>query len=127
MTTWQHGRDARNARIEADAKLAKGKIVEATDASSSRVRLLSGIDGSPVLDTKAGLDKLTAQISQTVLWANCLEASVASGATAFLELGPGTALSEMIANTYHGVATRSRDDFKTLDGARNLLELHAAR
>ena len=33
-TTWQHGREARNARIEAGAKLAKGKIVEARDATS---------------------------------------------------------------------------------------------
>ena len=32
--TWQHGREARNARIEAGAKLAKGKIVEARDVSS---------------------------------------------------------------------------------------------
>lgn len=39
MTTWQHGRDARNARIEAGAKLAKGKIVEAHDAT----RLLEAI------------------------------------------------------------------------------------
>jgi malonate decarboxylase alpha subunit len=39
MTTWQHGREARNARIEAGAKLAKGKIVEAHDAT----RLLEAI------------------------------------------------------------------------------------
>ena len=35
MTTWQHGREARDARIEAGAKLAKGKIVEARDATSA--------------------------------------------------------------------------------------------
>lgn len=34
MTTWQHGREARNARIEAGAKLATGKIVEVHDATS---------------------------------------------------------------------------------------------
>ena len=34
MTTWQHGREARDARIEAGAKLAKGKIVEARDATA---------------------------------------------------------------------------------------------
>ncbi|HEY9212545.1 MAG TPA: malonate decarboxylase subunit alpha [Ancylobacter sp.] len=34
MTTWQHGREARDARIEAGAKLATGKIVEAHDATS---------------------------------------------------------------------------------------------
>jgi malonate decarboxylase alpha subunit len=33
-TSWQHRREARNARIEAGAKLARGKIVEARDATS---------------------------------------------------------------------------------------------
>ena len=39
MTNWVHGREARGARIEAGAKLAKGKIVEARDAT----RLLEAI------------------------------------------------------------------------------------
>jgi malonate decarboxylase alpha subunit len=34
MTTWQHDREARNARIKAGEKLAKGKFVEARDATS---------------------------------------------------------------------------------------------
>src|SRR5262245_61819600 len=39
MTTWQHGRQARDARIAAGAKLANGKVVEATDAT----RLLEAV------------------------------------------------------------------------------------
>jgi malonate decarboxylase alpha subunit len=38
-TAWRHGRQARDARIEAGAKLAKGKIVEARDAT----RLLEAV------------------------------------------------------------------------------------
>jgi malonate decarboxylase alpha subunit len=34
MPMWQHGRDARNVRIEAGARLANGKIVEARHATS---------------------------------------------------------------------------------------------
>ena len=34
MTTWRHGREARDARVAAGAKLAKGKIVEARDATA---------------------------------------------------------------------------------------------
>src|SRR5262249_14424706 len=52
-------------------------------------RLLSGIDAAPVIDVKTGLDKLAAQISHTVQWADCLQACVESEATVFLELGPG--------------------------------------
>ena len=33
MTIWRHGRDARDARIAAGAKLAHGKVVEAGDAT----------------------------------------------------------------------------------------------
>ena len=33
MTTWQHGREARDARVKAGEKLAKGKFVEARDAT----------------------------------------------------------------------------------------------
>lgn len=90
-------------------------------------RLLSGVDGSPVIRAEAGLDKLAAQISQTVQWADCLQGCMESGATAFLELGPGPALSEMLAGTYRDVSTRCLEDFKTLQGARAWLAHHAPR
>jgi [acyl-carrier-protein] S-malonyltransferase len=91
------------------------------------VRLLSGIDAAPVIDVKAGLDKLAAQISQTVQWADCLQACIEGEATVFLELGPGAALSDMVAGAYHDVATRSLEDFRTLDGVRAWLAAHVGR
>jgi [acyl-carrier-protein] S-malonyltransferase len=91
------------------------------------MRLLSGIDGAPVLDALTGLDKLAAQISQTVQWAVCLEACVEAGATAFLELGPGPALSEMVNAAYPSLASRCLDDFKSLDGVRAWLAQHSGR
>jgi [acyl-carrier-protein] S-malonyltransferase len=50
-----------------------------------------------------------------------------AGATAFLELGPGRALSQMVAGAYPDVATRSLDEFRTLQGARAWLAGHASR
>jgi [acyl-carrier-protein] S-malonyltransferase len=90
------------------------------------MRVLSGVDGSPVIDAETGLDKLAAQISRTVHWADCLQGCIESGATVFLELGPGPALSEMVAGAYRDVATRSLDDFRTLEGARVWLAHHAS-
>ncbi|RDJ21875.1 acyltransferase domain-containing protein [Bosea caraganae] len=90
-------------------------------------RLLSGIDGAPVLDVASGLDKLAAQISQTVRWAACLQGCIEGGATAFLELGPGPALSEMAAGAYPGTPARSLDDFRTLQGASAWLARYAPR
>ncbi|MFL1876849.1 acyltransferase domain-containing protein, partial [Hansschlegelia beijingensis] len=71
-----------------------------------RVRLLSGIDGAPVLAAEPGLDKLAAQISQTVRWSDCLQACVEAGATAFLELGPGAGLARMAAGAFPDVPAR---------------------
>jgi [acyl-carrier-protein] S-malonyltransferase len=90
-------------------------------------RLLSGIDGAAVINVETGLDKLAAQISETVQWADCLQACMEAGATAFLELGPGRALSQMVAGAYPDVATRSLDEFRTLQGARAWLASHASR
>jgi [acyl-carrier-protein] S-malonyltransferase len=81
-------------------------------------RLLSGIDGAPVIEADTGLDKLAAQISRTVRWADCLQGCVEGGATAFLELGPGSALSEMARGVYRNVTARSLEDFRTVQGAR---------
>jgi [acyl-carrier-protein] S-malonyltransferase len=89
------------------------------------VRLLSGIDGSIVLDIRDGLDKLAAQIAQTVQWQACLDSCVEAGATVFLELGPGRALAEMAAGAHRERAARSLDDFETLQGVRAWLARQA--
>jgi [acyl-carrier-protein] S-malonyltransferase len=84
-------------------------------------RLLSGIDGSSVLNVREGLDKLAAQISHPVQWAACLESCVEAGAVAFLELGPGRALAEMASATYTHLPARSLDDFRSLQGVHTWL------
>jgi len=88
-------------------------------------RLLSGIDAAPVMEIGAGLDKLAAQISHTVHWADCLRACIESGATAMLELGPSRALAEMAAGTWPDIPARSLEDFRTLDGVRDWLRKQA--
>jgi [acyl-carrier-protein] S-malonyltransferase len=85
------------------------------------VRLLSGIDGATVRDIPDAVRKLADQISQPVLWADCLQSCAEGGARAFLELGPGRALSEMAALAHPGIPTRSLDDFRSLQGARDWL------
>jgi hypothetical protein len=84
----------------------------------TRTRTNSGIDGSPVVNISAGLNKLAKQISHTVQWAHCLEGCVEAGASVFFELGPGRALNEMAAGAYPDISARSLEDFRTLQGAR---------
>ena len=81
-------------------------------------RLFSGIDGAVVLNGPVAVDGLASQLSQPVQWAACLDACVEAGTDAFLELGPGRALAEMVTNAYPDVAARSVDEFKSLEGVR---------
>ena len=85
---------------------------------ASGVRLLSGIDGAPVFQASVGLDKLAAQIAQTVDWNACLHACLEAGANAFLELGPGSSLTDMLRHAFPGVRSRSLDEFKSIDGVK---------
>ncbi|MDH2347598.1 acyltransferase domain-containing protein [Bradyrhizobium sp. SSUT77] len=88
------------------------------------VRILSGIDAAPVVSAETGLDKLAAQISHAVQWADCLQACVEAGATGFLELGPGHALSGMAAEIAPRLPARSLDDFRSLQGVRAWIARH---
>lgn len=83
-----------------------------------RIRLISGVDAAAVLNVEAGLDKLAAQISQTIDWAACLETCVEAGVDTFLELGPGRALASMASEAYPHIRARSLEDFRGLEGAR---------
>lgn len=85
------------------------------------MRLLSGIDGQAVFDLREGLRKLAAQLSHTVNWAECLQSCSEAGATAFLELGPGRALSLMAKEAIPRIETRSVEDFRTLEGLKSWL------
>jgi [acyl-carrier-protein] S-malonyltransferase len=86
-----------------------------------QTRLFSGVDGSAVLSPAQGLEKLALQLSHPIQWAACLEACVEAGSRAFLELGPGRALTDMVASTYPHLAARSLDDFHSLHGVRDWL------
>lgn len=90
-------------------------------------RVLSGIDGSPVSSVEVGLDKLAAQISQTVQWTACLQGCIEAGATAFLEFGPGHALSAMAEGAWRDMPARSLEDFRSLQGACAWLARNADR
>lgn len=108
----------------ADASPAFRKALNLVDVNLPPVattRLLSGIDGSSVINADEGLDKLAEQTSRTVRWSDCLQSCVEAGATAFLELGPGSALANMAAGAYGTLPARSVEDFKTVSGVRDWL------
>jgi [acyl-carrier-protein] S-malonyltransferase len=82
----------------------------------SGVRLLSGIDGAAVFDVRAGADKLTRQIQQTVDWAACMQSCRAAGVTKVIELGPGNALARLMHEFMPDGDVHSLSEFRSLPG-----------
>jgi malonyl CoA-acyl carrier protein transacylase len=119
---------AHTARL-ASASLRFHAALERTPAIGKMrtgVRLFSGVDGTAVLDLASGKNKLAEQICRTVDWAACLEGCLEAGASAFLELGPGAALSKMCAHAYPDIPSRHLEDFRTIEGAASWLSYHQA-
>jgi [acyl-carrier-protein] S-malonyltransferase len=79
-------------------------------------RLISGLDGAPVFDAAAGLEKLALQISRTIDWAACLDACREHGATHVLELGPGHALATMARSALPGTRVHALEEFRSVEG-----------
>jgi [acyl-carrier-protein] S-malonyltransferase len=118
-------RVASHTYLMADASpVFRGNLaaVRIQGAPRAGARLFSGIDGTAVFDTLAGLDKLALQISHPVQWASCLASCVEAGARVFFELGPGHALADMAAGSYPGMTARSFGDFRSLQGVRAWLQ-----
>ncbi|WP_232629677.1 acyltransferase domain-containing protein [Methylobacterium sp. Leaf118] len=84
-------------------------------------RLVSGLDGAPVLNPQAGLDKLAGQIAQTIDWAACLQACDEFGARTVLELGPGHALATMARDALPQARVHALEDFRSADGLADWL------
>jgi [acyl-carrier-protein] S-malonyltransferase len=113
-----HTRLLAKASPQFEKRLSEVKVVHSLPRG---VRLFSGVDGQPVFDLVDGLRKLSRQISTTVDWAACLQGCAEAGATSFLELGPGHALSAMAAEVAPGVEAHAVEDFKSLKGLKSWL------
>ena len=92
-----------------------------THVVADGTRLLSGIDGDVVRDPRRGLHKLALQVATTIEWSSCIESCLELGASTFLELGPGAALSRMMERGTSGASARAVEDFRTPDGVRTWL------
>lgn len=96
--------------------------VAALHAVSPRARLLAGVSGIAASDGATALRNLVAQTTETVRWSACMDAITESGATAALELGPGTALARMLSARHPHITCRAVDDFRSLDGIVGWIE-----
>ncbi|MEG0185634.1 MAG: acyltransferase domain-containing protein [Stenotrophomonas sp.] len=100
--------------------------LQAVPPMAPHLPLLAGIDARPVRDSVAVVHTLSAQLAQTIEWAQVMRQAFERGARVFLQLGPGNALARMVAPAYPCCEVRAVEDFQSLDGAaawvRNTLE-----
>ena len=105
------------SRFAKAVPLLRGAIWAAAPVPPRRgITLLDGLEGTAPITLEQHVDALSRQIAETIDWAACLESAKEHGATAFLELGPGRALAEMVASTFPDASARSIEDFTTPGG-----------
>jgi len=86
-----------------------------------RLRLMSTARSSLVTSPSRAIPDLALQIARPIDWEATLIALQERGVRRLLELGPGSALSEMAAQFSADWKARSFDDFETAAGAREWL------
>ncbi len=91
--------------------------LDGSPLQAPRLPLLAGIDARPVRDRAAAVHTLSAQLAQTIEWAQVMRQAFERGARVFLQLGPGNALARMIAPSYPCCEVRAVEEFQSLDGA----------
>ena len=84
--------------------------------------VLSGIGAAPISDKARAVETLSRQLSETILWSDCMDAAAEAGITVALELGPGAALARMLQARHPQIACRSVADFRSLDGIVSWLD-----
>ncbi|PSD17839.1 malonate decarboxylase subunit epsilon [Stenotrophomonas maltophilia] len=91
--------------------------LDASPLQAPRLPLLAGIDARPVRDRATVVHTLSAQLAQTIEWAQVMRQAFERGARVFLQLGPGNALARMVAPSYPCCEVRAVEEFQSVEGA----------
>lgn len=91
--------------------------LDASPLQAPRLPQLAGIDARPVRDRATVVHTLSAQLAQTIEWAQVMRQAFERGARVFLQLGPGNALARMVALSYPCCEVRAVEEFQSLEGA----------
>jgi len=109
-------------------ELAVAPFADALMAAPFRAQVcpvLSGIGAETITGKERAVETLSRQLSETIVWGQCMDAAAEAGITVALELGPGAALARMLQARHPHIACRSVADFRSLDGIVKWLGRHA--
>ena len=97
-------------------------VLTASSLRDAEIPVLAGTTGLPVRTRGEAIAALSVQLARRIEWARCLAAAAEMGCTVFLELGPGGALTRMVAEEVPDASARSVADFRTVDGIARWVE-----
>lgn len=92
--------------------------------SDPHLPVVCGISAEVVRDRRRAMETLPRQLSETVLWRQCMDHCAEAGITIALELGPGSALSRMLSQRHPQIACRSLCEFRSVAGVANWVGRH---
>ena len=97
-------------------------VLDSVDITAARVPVVANVDGAAVTGPDEIRDRLRRQMTAPVRWVDCVHRLVSMGATALVEVGPGSVLSGLARR----IAPQARTaQIATLDSARALEEVPA--
>ncbi|MDE6434320.1 MAG: ACP S-malonyltransferase [Lachnospiraceae bacterium] len=105
----------------ASEKLAEElKDVEIHDIA---IPYVTNVTGDFVKDKSEVKDLLSAQVSSSVKWIQCVEAMLADGVDTFIEIGPGRTLSSFVKKINKDVTIVNVDKYADLDKVKEVFGL----
>ena len=103
-------------RLSAAVAPFRAALAASAPTRPARGHTLIGAADASIITGAGGIAGLARQIDTTIDWAATLEAIVERGGSRFLELGPGSALADMVRATYPTLDARAVDDFRSIAG-----------
>lgn len=93
--------------------------------SDPKVKLWTNAGGTTVSNGADFVSKVVSQVSSPVRWDLCMEAMLAAGVTALIELSPAGTLTGIAKRSMPGVETLALKTPEQLDAARTLIANHS--
>ncbi|MBI3592030.1 MAG: ACP S-malonyltransferase [Nitrospirae bacterium] len=85
-----------HCKLMEDAGKRFEEALKVIDIKDARIPFVNNVEARFVSDAKEIRGSLVRQLSQSVLWEDCIKAIASSGADTFIEVGPGKVLSGLI-------------------------------
>ena len=104
-----------HCRLMKPAEEGLRPVLQALTFHEAKVPVFINVEAKPIRDGSAARDALARQVSRSVRWDESVRAMKEAGATLFIEVGTGSALTGMIKRTVEGVkciSVQKPDDFE---------------